>query len=271
MVDRWSFELDKNKLKCFPEDLSRTIFQIGANTEKEISFAVEEFKKIHPNIREINLNMGCPQSSMQQRQVCGGILLNTDLMFSLSQSLAINCNKNDILPSVKLRLGTSPEKIIIEDYLSLLQRSGIKKVYIHARPLQYNYSRPALWSEFSSLVDSFPDLDLILNGDVDSYGSYLQLEKFSPSGVMVGRAALGNPLIFQQIKNEDNSVSGKVGRFDPELKDNELVQDENGLVRMSEKKRCLIEEFVSFAKKENLREEILATHIAYLNKGVSKK
>ena len=140
MVDRWSFELDKNKFKCFPDDLSRTIFQIGANTDKEISFAVEEFKKIHPNIKELNLNMGCPQSSMQLRQVCGGILLNTDLMFSLSKSLADNCNNANIVPSVKLRLGTSQEKIIIKAYLSLLERAGINKVYIHARPLKYNYT-----------------------------------------------------------------------------------------------------------------------------------
>jgi len=270
MVDRWESEFDKGKFKCFSRDLYKTIFQIGANNSDEISFAVGELKKIHPNIREINLNMGCPQSSMQKRQVCGGILFNTNLMSSLSESLVVECEKNNIIPSVKLRLGTSREKILIKDYLSILQKSGVKKVYIHARPLRYNYSQPAIWSELSSIVNFFPDLELIFNGDVDSYESYLELEKFSPSGIMIGRSALINPLIFQQIKTKKNSLLGKVGKFNPELKDDELIRGGDGLVRMSNRKKLLIEEFISFAKKEHLREEILSTHIAYLNKGVSK-
>lgn len=272
MVNRWDGELAKEKFKCFPEDLSRTIFQIGANTVEEISFAVKEFKKIHPNVQELNLNMGCPQSSMQQRQVCGGLLLNKYLMFTLSKFLAQECKNNSVLPSVKLRLGTGfeLEQIIINEYLVLLERAGIKKVYIHARPLKYNYARPAMWNEFESLSKEFPSLDLIFNGDVDSYEAYSELEKFSPSGIMIGRTALSNPLIFQQIKDKEKSLSGKVGTFDPELKDNSLVQNEQGLVQMSEKKKLLIDDFLSLAKKENLREEILANHVAYLNKGVSK-
>ncbi len=273
MVDRWDEEVEKDKLLVFPEDLSRTIFQIGANTSEEIIFAVAELKKIHPQIREINLNMGCPQSSMQKRRVCGGLLFDKDLMFELSKLLAITCKQNGVVPSVKLRLGTGPEEehIFIREYLALLRDAGIMKVYVHARPLRYNYSHPAMWSVFSSLTHDFPELEIILNGDVDSYESYLELEKYSPVGVMVGRTALSNPLIFQQIKQSRFSSRGVVGVFNPELKDLGLLRGSDGLIMLSVEKKKLIDDFLLLTKKEGLREEILATHIAYLHKGVSKK
>lgn len=270
IVSNWDDELRKEKLNFFPEDIPKTIFQIGVSSSEEVSFAVSNLLKKIPDIVEININMGCPQSTMQKSSVCSGLLFDFDSMRSVSEKLVFHCEKNNIVPSVKIRLGTSPDNIFVRDYLSLLESSGIKKVYIHARPLRYNYSKPALYGELSGLSNLFPNLELIFNGDVDSYSSYKKLSALDCSGVMIARSALSNPLIFSQIKNFV-SDSSFVNHFDPFLNDPNIIQTKDGRFEMSDEKKNLINSFVKFAEKEGMRKEILRSHLAYLEKGISKK
>ena len=95
MIDRLNKEIKNDKLKVYKNDLPKTIFQIGVSSKKEINIALEHLSMA----KEININMGCPQSSM--KDVCGGLLSNEDLLDHLTVYFANECNKRDIIPSVK--------------------------------------------------------------------------------------------------------------------------------------------------------------------------
>ena len=166
----------------------------------------------------------------------------------------------EFIPSVKLRLGTDVENIEIVDYLRILQVNGIKKVYVHARPLRYNYTRPSLSFNFHDLEKKFSDLTLIYNGDIDSPNLARNYDN-----VMIGRAALINPFIFQDIKS--NKLY-REGEYNPSLKDPHLVR--NTLVSLSEEKIAIICEFLDLAIKYNLRPILAKNNLSYLLKGVSR-
>ena len=63
-----------DKFKLISGDLPHTIFQLGVSTEKELEQGVSFLREHFPNLKEINLNMGCPQSSMQKTKFCGFFL-----------------------------------------------------------------------------------------------------------------------------------------------------------------------------------------------------
>ncbi|MCF7799308.1 tRNA-dihydrouridine synthase family protein [Candidatus Woesearchaeota archaeon] len=246
-------------------DISKTIFQIGAGSKAEVSAAVNFLTERIRGIVEINLNMGCPQSTMQNNKVCGGLLLDEVIMQDVAKMLVIECEKKGIIPSVKLRLGTSKEDICIRKYVFLLSEVGIKKIYIHLRPLRYNYTHPVLVEPVVGLQEDFPTVQIILNGDVDSYEAYEQLAHVGCQGVMIGRAALSNPFIFEQIKHKLLTTSGA---YDPLRKDPELLI--NGQHSgMGAKKKKFVLEFLDGASELPL--SVVKANLSWLTKGVSAR
>ncbi|MGE0792972.1 MAG: tRNA-dihydrouridine synthase family protein [Candidatus Woesearchaeota archaeon] len=247
----------ERKFKIFSEDLDKTIFQIGVSSVEDVENAVsklfEKFGKVH----EININMGCPHSTMQKKKICSGILFDLKLMGELCKKLS---SYGNFIASVKLRLGTSLKDIKIEEYLKVCLNNGVKKVYIHFRPLIYNYTKPVL--KIENLKLKFPNMELIYNGDVDCYNKCVGYD-----GYMIGRAALSNPLIFSQIKQK---INGKVERYDFTLNDSSLIK-EKGLIKLSDEKKKVISEFVELCKKEGLSDEVVKRNLAWLLKGVSDK
>lgn len=253
---------ENRKLKIFPEDLDKTIFQIGVNNTSELDFAVSELQRRF-KVKEININMGCPHSSMQKNNVCSGILYDLNLMNELCSKLS---SYGNFIPSVKLRLGTSKENIEIEKYLEICSKNNVNKVYIHARTLKYNYTKKAMIDEVKHLKEKFPSMKLIYNGDIDSYDAYCKIEKYF-DGVMIGRCMLSNPLIFSQIKNKQKCRSEN---YDIALNDLSLIH-EKGLCFLSDEKKKVISEFVDLCEKENLSKDLVRKNLVYLFKGASDK
>lgn len=256
MVSRLDTEI--RKLEVNPEDLDKTIFQIGAATKDEIEVGVNAIIKKHVKPIEINLNMGCPRSSMQKTKVCGGILQDKELIEELATHLAKIC---PVTSSVKIRMGTSPENVEIETYLKILIRAGIKKVYIHARTLRHPYEKATNYKPLIGIKKKFPELEIIFNGDIDSYEAYEKIEGFC-DGVMIGRTALSNPLIFEQIKNK---VEVSSGEYDPFTKDPNIEKRE-GKSYLSEKKKKVIDEFLAIEGDERQKQ----ANLKYLMKGICK-
>jgi tRNA-dihydrouridine synthase B len=268
--DRFEEELNRKKLNVLEGDESRTIFQLALSRPSQIPKAIENIIKLNIKPFEINLNMGCPNSTMQQNQICGGILYDKILLKDLCSKLKQTCSDKNIIPSVKLRLGTKPENIEIYEYLKIIHNSGIKKVYIHARPLFYSYTKPALYSELKDLNSFIDDygFNIILNGDIDSYPKYNQtISNFNCSGIMIGRASLINPLIFKQIKNKD---SHDIGHFDPVQNDFSLIKEKDVFV-LSKEKLDFIKDFLDLAisHKENI--SFIRNNLVYFFKGLSNR
>lgn len=246
-------DIDRDeKFKVFPGDENKTIFQIGAGCVEDVELLVSKL----PNAKEINLNMGCPHSSMQQRKICSGVLYDLDLMGKLCAKLS----SYTFIPSVKLRLGTSPDKIRIKEYLDICSKNGVKKFYIHFRTLKWNYTKPVI--DLENLSEDFPDLEIIYNGDIDCYDKCENYDSY-----MIGRAALSNPLIFKQIKNCEK---GRVKQYDPYLNDSSIVL-RGGKCYLSDEKRKVISEFVDLCNKEGISKEQIKRNLAWMYKGVSNK
>lgn len=245
------------KFKIFTEDVKKTIFQIGVSSIDDIEKAVSKLFEVFKDVKEININMGCPHSTMLKRKICSGILYDLNLMKELCLKLS---SYKTFIPSVKLRLGLNEDDIAIENYLRICAKTGIKKVYIHFRPLRYNYSRPVL--KVPNLKEKFPELEIIYNGDIDCYDKCIGYD-----GYMIGRAALSNPLIFSQIKNK---VKCKVSHYDFSLNDSSLIT-EKGRCVLSEEKKKVILEFVDLAINENLSKDLIEKNLSYMFKGVSDK
>ena len=243
MIDKFK-EYKNNKLRVFPEDINKTIFQIGTGTKEGIVEGVNILKNV--GVKEVNLNMGCPHSTFKEKKICAGLLYYKDLMKELCDCLRVECEKYNIIPSVKLRIGLSKENIEINNYLNIIRDCGIKKVYVHARSLCHNYSEKASHHLLDDLKKVFDDLEIIINGDVDCYNNFLAVKK-DFDGVMIGRSALINPFIFSDIKNCVSTKKNEV--FCPELHDLSLDVKEN--IVMKQEKKHFIRELVNLAIKEN--------------------
>ena len=259
LIKDFDKEVKNDKLKIFDSDISKTVFQIGVSSVEEVVTGVALIKKNISGVKEINLNVDCPQSNMQKNKLCAGLLFDLDLLRNICAKLIEVCG--EIIPSVKIRLGTSVDDIRIKEYLQIFVEIGIKKAYIHARPLRYSYEKPALYSELRDLRTEFKSLDLIFSGDVDSYNTFLKLK----GDVMIGRAGLINPLIFEQIKNKVKVISGE---FNPVKKDINIVKEKDHDIMLDKKKKIILE-FLQLCKQENLRMQLVKNNLNYLLKGVS--
>lgn len=257
-------DLQLEKLDVFEEDLPKTIFQIAASTTEEIKKGIDKlFQKVKPV--EVNLNMGCPNSRMKKKKICGGILYDKEHMKNLCEQLFKESKLHNFVPSVKLRMGTAEHKIEIDAFLNVIQGAGIKKVYVHGRTLKHGYSRPANYVPLKEIKKQFPDLTIVLNGDVFSYESYKLLNEFPNDGVMIGRAALYNPLIFQQIKNK---IPGRKGGFEPCSLDPYIVQKASKFYPSEEKKEFILN-YLELAKKHDLHLQYVRNNLSYVLRGLS--
>lgn len=258
-------ELDKavrdDKLKLIDEDIPRTIFQIGVSTPKDVFEGVSFVKEYVSSPFEININMGCPQSTMQQTKICGGILFDVELVGVLSKALADACKYTTTIPSIKIRLGTDPKTILLDEYLTQARDNGVFKVYIHARTLRHSYHKESRYQFFSGLRNRYPDMNLVFNGDVDSP---LAFEQIGGGKVLIARAALSNPLLFADIKNDVEYPSGP---YAPEMKDPGLIR--NASVTLSKRKISVIRRYIQLATKYDLRKTLYVNNMRWLTKGAS--
>lgn len=243
------------KLNIIDNDKHKTIFQLGVASTKDISKGVQLI-----DAKEFNINMGCPHSTLIKKKVCGGLLHDQVLMKKLSEKLYEESKNHNFIPSVKLRIGLDKDTIQIKDYLKIIESSGIKKVYVHARPLRYSYQKPAMIDEVIDLPKLFPNLNIIFNGDIDSYIT----AKNYPGDIMIGCAALHNPFVFQDI---DYKLKTKKDHFDF-CNDPHLIH-KNGNTYFSEEKLIFIKELLDLAELHNLDFHLLKNNLVYLSKGVT--
>jgi tRNA-dihydrouridine synthase B len=261
MVNDLEKAIENDKMKLIDEDIPQTIFQLGVSDEKEVFQGVSFVKEYVESPIEINLNMGCPQSSMQQTKVCGGILYDISLVGRLAHALSSALKGMATIPSIKLRLGLTPEDIQIHEYLQTISNNGIQKVYIHARTFRHGYPTPARYEFFDGLREQYSHMQLIFNGDVDGYESY---KKIGGGDVLIARAGLSNPHVFEDIKNK---IPYGEGKYAPHVKDPRLIRSDD--VRMTSEKITLIRKYLSCAAQHNLRKRLYSANIKWLSRGAS--
>jgi len=148
----------------------------------------------------IDINYGCPVKKVACKGAGAGILLDIPKMQKMTEEIVKTCQ----LPvTVKTRLGWDDSTIKIVEVAKRLQDVGIKALTIHGRTRKQMYKGVANW-EFIAEVKNHPDIHIPIfgNGDIDSPQKALEYKnKYGVDGIMIGRAAIGYPWIFREIKH----------------------------------------------------------------------
>lgn len=152
----------------------------------------------------VDINYGCPVKKVACKGAGAGILLDIPKM----QEMTAEIVKQVSLPvTVKTRLGWDDSTIKIVEVAKRLQDVGIKALTIHGRTRQQMYKGVADWTKIAE-VKNHPDIHIPIfgNGDIDSPQKAVEYkEKYGVDGIMIGRASIGYPWIFKEIKHYMNT------------------------------------------------------------------
>ncbi|MCX7764842.1 MAG: tRNA dihydrouridine synthase DusB [Bacteroidia bacterium] len=160
--------------------------------------AARLIEKVQPDW--LDINYGCPVSKVVCRGAGAGILRDIDRMEYLTREIV---NATSLPVTVKTRLGWDASSIRIVEVAHRLQVVGIVALAVHARTRADGYAGEARW-EWIGRLKSDPDLHIpiIGNGDIDSpQKAYHLYHTYKPDALMIGRAAIGYPWIFREIKH----------------------------------------------------------------------
>ena len=192
-------DADKSLEKLDIFDYERPIgIQIFGDKIDSMRRAAEKAEEANPEI--IDINYGCPVKKVACKGAGAGILLDIPKMQAMTKEIV---DQVSIPVTVKTRLGWDENNIKIMEVAKRLQDVGIKALTIHGRTRKQMYKGTANWEYISNVKDS-PDIHIPVfgNGDIDSPEKALEFKnKYNVDGIMIGRASIGNPWIFNEIKH----------------------------------------------------------------------
>jgi tRNA-dihydrouridine synthase B len=187
----------KQKLDIFDEERPIGI-QIFGGDEEAMALAAKIVDATKPNL--VDINFGCPVKKVVSKGAGAAVLKDIDLMVRLTKAVV----QSTSLPvTVKTRLGWDHDCINIEEVAERLQDVGIKALAIHGRTRCQLYKGSADWTHIAK-VKANPRIHIPIfgNGDIDTPEKALQFKnQFGVDGIMIGRAAIGYPWIFNEIKH----------------------------------------------------------------------
>ena len=185
------------KLDIYEKERPVGIQIFGANLDSMLR-AVEIVEKSNPDI--IDINFGCPVKKVVSKGAGAGILKDICLMEKLTAEMV----KRTHLPvTVKTRLGWDHESIRIVEVAERLQDVGIKALSIHGRTRAQMYKGNADWVPIAAVKNN-PRMHIPIfgNGDVNSPERAMEMrDSYGLDGAMIGRACIGNPWFFKQVKH----------------------------------------------------------------------
>ena len=172
--------------------------QIFGGDEEALSLSAKIVETVNPDL--LDINFGCPVKKVALRGAGAGVLKDIDLMVRLTEATV----KSTKLPvTVKTRLGWDDQNRNIEEVAERLQDVGIKALAIHGRTRAQMYKGEADWTLIAKVKNN-PRIKIPIfgNGDIDSpQKAKLYKERYGVDGIMIGRAAIGYPWIFREIKH----------------------------------------------------------------------
>ncbi|MDE7376119.1 MAG: tRNA dihydrouridine synthase DusB [Muribaculaceae bacterium] len=184
------------KLAIRPEERP-TVIQIYGREPEPMAEAARIAEAARPEI--IDINFGCPVKKVAGKGAGAGLLRDVPKMLEITRAVV---NAVSVPVTVKTRLGWDCNSKIIVDLAEQLQDCGIQALTVHGRTRSQMYTGEADW-EMIGQVKANPRLKIpiIGNGDINS-PERLQaaFDTYGVDGVMVGRASIGNPWIFRELK-----------------------------------------------------------------------
>ncbi|MDN5480986.1 MAG: tRNA dihydrouridine synthase DusB [Chryseobacterium sp.] len=187
----------RKKLDIF--DYERPVgIQIFGGDEEAMAMSARIVETVNPDL--VDINFGCPVKKVVCKGAGAGVLKDIDLMVRLTKAVVTSTH---LRVTVKTRLGWDSNSINIDEVAERLQETGIKALTIHARTRGQMYKGEADWEHISRIKQN-PNIEIPIfgNGDIDSPEKALAYkQKYACDGIMIGRAAIGYPWIFNEIKH----------------------------------------------------------------------
>jgi nifR3 family TIM-barrel protein len=187
----------RRKLDIFENERPVGI-QIFGGDEEAMAMSAGIVETVNPDL--LDINFGCPVKKVVSKGAGAAVLKDIELMVRLTKAVVRSTN----LPvTVKTRLGWDDAHINIEEVAERLQDVGIKALAIHGRTRCQLYKGVADWEPIARVKNN-PRIQIPVfgNGDIDSPEKALHYKnKFGVDGIMIGRAAIGYPWIFNEIKH----------------------------------------------------------------------
>ncbi|MFL9844248.1 tRNA dihydrouridine synthase DusB [Flavobacterium rhizosphaerae] len=187
----------RQKLDIF--DYERPVgIQIFGGDEEAMAMSAKIVETVNPDL--VDINFGCPVKKVVCKGAGAGVLKDIDLMVRLTKAVV---NSTSLPVTVKTRLGWDEDSINIYEVAERLQDVGIKALTIHGRTRAQMYKGEADWEPIAKVKNN-PRISIPIfgNGDIDSPEKALEYKnKYGLDGIMIGRAAIGYPWIFNEIKH----------------------------------------------------------------------
>ena len=172
--------------------------QIFGGDEEAMAMSARICETVNPDL--VDINFGCPVKKVVSKGAGAGVLKDIDLMVRLTEAVV----KSTHLPvTVKTRLGWDENSKNIEEVAERLQDIGVKALAIHGRTRSQLYKGEADWTLIGKVKNN-PRMQIPIfgNGDIDSPQKALDYKnRYGVDGIMIGRAAIGYPWIFREIKS----------------------------------------------------------------------
>jgi nifR3 family TIM-barrel protein len=189
----------KSKQKLDIYDYERPIgIQIFGGDEEALALCTKIVDTVNPDL--IDINFGCPVKKVAMKGAGAGVLKDLDLMVRLTEAVVKSTN----LPvTVKTRLGWDESSKNIREVAVRLQDVGIKALAIHGRTRMQMYKGEADWTLIGEVKnDPRVTIPIFGNGDINSPEKAVEYKnKYGVDGIMIGRAAIGYPWIFREIRH----------------------------------------------------------------------
>ena len=185
------------KLDIYEKERPVGIQIFGANLDSMLQ-TIDIVAQSKPDI--IDINFGCPVKKVVSKGAGAGILKDVCLMEKLTAEMV---KRTNIPITVKTRLGWDYDSIRIVEVAERLQDVGCKAIAIHGRTRAQMYKGNAGWKPIANVKNN-PRMHIPVfgNGDVDTPEKAMEMrDSYGLDGAMIGRASIGNPWFFKQVKH----------------------------------------------------------------------
>ena len=190
------------------------VTQIAGSEPEKIAIAAQF--NVQNGSQIIDINMGCPAKKVYKKSCGSALLAQPDLVKDILQATveAVDCPV-----TLKIRLGIDDDSINALEIAQIAQDCGVKALFIHGRTRIQKYTGFADYKHIT-LVKQNIDIPVVANGDIDSPEKAQQVyEETGCDGIMIGRAAQGNPWIFREVLHYLNT-----GNLLPRPPNDEIIQ-----------------------------------------------
>lgn len=175
--------------------------------ENETPFAVQIFgsdadilakvaEEISDSADIIDMNMGCPAPKVVKNGDGSKLMLSPDLIDEITKKVV---EKANVPVTIKIRKGWDKEHVNAVQIAKIAEKNGVSAITVHGRTREEFYSGKADWDIIKEVKDSV-SIPVIGNGDITGIEAANEIfEKTNCDAIMIGRASLGNPWIFEEI------------------------------------------------------------------------